>query len=37
VAVFALGGQHFRVTWPEGEREVEGFEEAQRLAEELAD
>jgi len=26
----------FRIIWPEAEREVEGYEEAQRLADELA-
>ena len=36
VAVYALGKDHFRVVLPNGEREVEGFEPARRLAHELA-
>jgi hypothetical protein len=36
VGVFALGDDHFRITWPGGEREVEGFEQARGLAHGLA-
>jgi hypothetical protein len=36
VTVFALGGDRFRITWPGSEREVEGFEHAMRVADELA-
>jgi hypothetical protein len=36
VAVYALGQDRFRLVWPDGEREVEGYEPAQRLAHELA-
>jgi len=35
IAVYALEGDRFRITWPEGEREVEGFEPARQLAHEL--
>lgn len=37
VSVFALGDDRFRITWPDGERQVEGFERAEELADELAD
>ena len=37
VGVYALGQDRFRVVWPGGEREVEGYDEADRLAEQLAD
>jgi hypothetical protein len=36
VAVYALGEDRYRLTAPEGEREVEGFESARQLAHELA-
>jgi hypothetical protein len=36
VAVYALGENRFRLLWPDGEREVEGFEPARQLAHELA-
>jgi len=36
VHVFALGEDRFRLAWPDGEREVEGFEPARELAHELA-
>jgi hypothetical protein len=36
VAVYALGEDRFRVESPEGEREVEEFDPARRLARELA-
>ena len=36
VAVTALGKNRFRTTWPDGEREVEGCDEAEQLAHELA-
>jgi len=36
VAVFALGGDRYRIVWPRGERQVEGFEQARSLAHELA-
>jgi hypothetical protein len=35
VGAFALGGDRFRITWPDGEREIEGFDLARRLAREL--
>ena len=35
VGVYALGEYRFRLVWPDGEREVEGFETARRLAHEL--
>ena len=35
VGVYALGEDRFRLVWPDGEREVEGFETARRLAHEL--
>jgi ribonuclease HI len=35
--VYALGQDRFRITWPKGDREVEGYDEADRLAHELAD
>ena len=37
VGVYALGQDRFRIVWPAGEREVEGYDEADRLANELAD
>ena len=36
VAVYALGQDRFVLVWPDGEREVEGFEPARKLAHELA-
>jgi hypothetical protein len=36
VSVSALGNQRFRITWPDGECEVDGFAEARSLANELA-
>ena len=36
VSLFALADDRFRITWPGGEREVEDFEQARRLADELA-
>jgi hypothetical protein len=36
VAVFALGGDRFRIASPDGEREVAGFDQARKLAHELA-
>ena len=36
VSVWALGGQRFRVQSSSGDEEVEGFQEARRLARELA-
>ena len=36
VAVFALGGDRYRIVSPEGERAVEGFEGARQHAHELA-
>jgi len=36
VAVYALGKDRSRITWPGGEREIEGYDEADRLADELA-
>jgi len=35
VGVYALGEDRFRLVWPGSEREVEGFEQARRLAHEL--
>jgi hypothetical protein len=32
VGVYALGEDRSRVVWPDGEREVEGFEAASQLA-----
>jgi len=37
VEVYALGQDRLRVVWPEGEREVEGYSNAEQLADELAD
>jgi len=37
VEVYALGQDRFRVFWPDGEREVEGYSNAEQLADELAD
>jgi len=36
VPVFALEGDRFRIIWPHDGREVEGFEQARRLAHEPA-
>jgi hypothetical protein len=36
VGVVALGRERFRVVSPDGEREVEGFDAAQRLAHHMA-
>jgi len=36
VGVYALGEDRFRVASPDGEREIEGFEQARQLAHELA-
>jgi hypothetical protein len=36
VAVYALGHDRFRLVWPDGKREVEGFDEARSHAHELA-
>ena len=36
VSVFALGEDRFRITWLGGEGEVEGFEQAGRLVDELS-
>jgi len=35
--VYALGQDRFRVVWPDGEREVDGYSNAEQLADELAD
>ena len=37
VSVWALGNERFRIESPAGPEEVEGFDEAQRRAQELAD
>jgi hypothetical protein len=37
VSVEALSGDRYRVTWPGGEREIEGFEPARGFPHELAD
>ena len=34
--MYALGGDRFLLVWPDGEREVEAFEPARQLADELA-
>jgi hypothetical protein len=36
VGVTSLGRERFRVVCPDGEREVEGFDDARRLAHHLA-
>jgi hypothetical protein len=36
VAVWALGGERFRVEHPDGSGEVEGFERARQISHELA-
>ena len=36
VSVWALGHERFRIESPAGAKEVEGFEEAERRADELA-
>jgi hypothetical protein len=36
VHVYALGAEHVRITRPDGDREVVGFEQGRRLAHELA-
>jgi hypothetical protein len=36
VAVYALGHERFRLVWPGGEREGEGYSNAEQLADELA-